>query len=135
MVEPLATWLKEGHEFTGLQRLLVGVEPLAEPTLVQIQRHIPGLVLLNGYGPTEATVCATLYPVSPASPRTGNAPIGRPLPNTQLYLLDAAMQPVPLGTPGELYIGGAGLAFGYLNQPELTDERFRPNSFESAEPI
>ncbi len=132
LVEPLAAWLKEGHEFTGLQRLLVGVEPLAEPTLVQIQRLIPGLVLLNGYGPTEATVCATLYPVSLASPRTGNAPIGQPMLNTQIYLLDAAMQPVPLGTPGELCIGGAGLAFGYLNQPELTDERFVPNPFDTA---
>ncbi|MCA9954452.1 MAG: amino acid adenylation domain-containing protein, partial [Anaerolineales bacterium] len=129
MVEPLAVWLKDGHEVETLQRLLVGVEPLAEPMLVQIQRHIPGLVLINGYGPTEATVCATLYPVSPVSHRQGNAPIGRPTLNTQVYLLDEAMQPVPIGTPGELYIGGDGLAFGYLNQPELTAERFVPNPF------
>jgi amino acid adenylation domain-containing protein len=130
MVEPFAAWLRAGNAYPQLHRLLVGVEPLAEATLVEIAQHIPGLTLLNGYGPTEATVCATVYRVSPDSSRQGTAPIGRPLHNTQIYLLDEQMQPVPLGVPGEVYIGGLGLAHGYLNRPELTDERFVPNPFD-----
>src|SRR5690606_7181423 len=65
MVEPFAAWLRAGNPYPQLHRLLVGVEPLAEATLVAIARHIPGLTLLNGYGPTEATVCATVYRVPP----------------------------------------------------------------------
>ncbi|MBK8901319.1 MAG: non-ribosomal peptide synthase/polyketide synthase [Anaerolineaceae bacterium] len=130
MVEPFAAWLRDGHAYPHLRRLLVGVEPLAEATLVDIQQYIPGLVLINGYGPTEATVCATLYRVPPDSTHRGISPIGRPLHNTQIYLLDEHMQPVPLGVPGEVCIGGLGLAHGYLNRPELTAERFVPNPFD-----
>ncbi len=123
MVEPFAAWLKAGNA-SQLRRLLVGVEPLAEQTLVQIKQHLPQVTIINGYGPTEATVCATAYPISASSRRTGNAPIGRALLNTQLFILDEERMPVPIGVAGELYIGGMGLAHGYLNQPELTAERF-----------
>ena len=129
MVEPFAAWLREGHAYPALQRLLVGVEPLAEQTLVAIRRHIPKLTLINAYGPTEATICSTHYRVTSDSLRTGNAPIGRPLLNYQIYILDEVMQPVPIGVAGELYIGGIGLAHGYLNRPELTAERFVPHPF------
>jgi acyl carrier protein len=81
--------------------------------------------LLNNYGPTEATVNATAHPVVPAPV----IPIGRPLANTQIYLLDRRGEPVPAGVEGEIYIGGDGVARGYLNRPELTAERFVRNPF------
>lgn len=84
--------------------------------------------LFNAYGPTEATIITTLCKFT--SPTITNVPIGRPLSNTQVYILDAFLQPVPVGVAGELHIGGAGLARGYLNRPELTQEKFIPNPFE-----
>ncbi|MBM0106540.1 non-ribosomal peptide synthase/polyketide synthase [Steroidobacter sp. S1-65] len=84
--------------------------------------------LLNGYGPTEATVCATLAEVGPGMPIT----IGKPLPNVRCYVLNHAMKAVPPGCIGELYIGGAGVSRGYLNRPSLTAERFVPDTFDVA---
>jgi amino acid adenylation domain-containing protein len=87
-------------------------------------RWATGRQFLNAYGPTETTIWATTYE------RTDDRlPIGRPIANTTLYLLDNQLQPVPIGVPGELYISGVGLARGYHNQPELTTERFVPNPF------
>lgn len=86
----------------------------------------------NVYGPTEATILATYHevPLNALPEMQGTKiPIGRPLPATQIYLLDAQMQPVPIGVQGELYIGGAGLARGYLHQPDITAERFVPHPF------
>ncbi len=83
--------------------------------------------LINTYGPTEATVVTTIC--SLASQSTSKLPIGKPLPNVQVYVLDADLQPVPVGVTGELYVGGAGVARGYLNRPELTREKFIPNPF------
>ncbi|MEG5092537.1 amino acid adenylation domain-containing protein [Microcoleus sp. B13-B4] len=88
--------------------------------------------LVNNYGPTEATVGATIYDLSVADTTLKELPIGRPLGNVQTYILDRNGQPVPVGVPGELHIGGAGLARGYLNQPNLTDERFIRNSFSDS---
>ena len=84
----------------------------------------------NAYGPTESTVCATVYECTDTSQPP---PIGYPIANSQIYLLDAEGQPVPIGVPGELHIGGVGLARGYLNRPELTAQKFIPNAF-SQEP-
>lgn len=85
---------------------------------------------LNAYGPTETTITATIYePVQAARQGAFAVPIGRPIANTCVYLLDAQFNPVPIGAPGELYIGGSGLAAGYLKLPELTAEKFLQNPF------
>ncbi|WP_186137030.1 amino acid adenylation domain-containing protein [Burkholderia gladioli] len=84
--------------------------------------------LLNGYGPTEGTVCATAWRCPPGFDDK-TVPIGRPIGNVRLYLLDAHGQPVPIGTPGEIHIGGAGVARGYLNQPALSAARFLRDPF------
>jgi len=84
--------------------------------------------LYNLYGPTEASIAATYWPCQRGTDLR-RVPIGRPIANTQIYLLDHFLQPVPVGVPGELHIGGVGLARGYLNVPELTAEKFIPDSF------
>ncbi len=83
-----------------------------------------GRRFLNGYGPTETTVAAAYYQVTERVPHTASVPIGGPNANVQVYVLDARQRPVPVGVPGELYIGGLGVARGYLNRPELTAEKF-----------
>jgi amino acid adenylation domain-containing protein len=80
----------------------------------------------NLYGPTETTIWSTLTKIAPG---TGPVSIGRPIANTQIYLLDSHLQPVPVGIPGELHIGGEGVARGYLNRPKLTEEKFIPDPF------
>jgi amino acid adenylation domain-containing protein len=87
----------------------------------------PGRDCFNAYGPTETTVCASMYLCH--EDERDSPPIGRPIPNTRLYVLDENMQPVPMGVPGELHVGGVSLAKGYLNRPELTAERFVRDPF------
>lgn len=86
---------------------------------------------INAYGSTETTITTTIYEPGGVQERQEvlSVPIGRPIANTQVYLLDSHLHPVPIGVPGELYIGGLGLAHGYLNRPDLTAERFVPNPF------
>ncbi len=91
---------------------------------------VEGRRFFNAYGPTETTVCASMFRCDPRIGWPfGGPPIGGPIANFQLYIVDEHMQPQPIGVPGELLIGGAGLASGYLNRPELTAERFVPNPF------
>jgi amino acid adenylation domain-containing protein len=118
---------------TRLRRLLVGVEPIAEPLLAEIRRSVPGLRIVNGYGPTETTICATLHDVPHTARGERVTPIGAPAANTRVFVLDARMRPVPIGVAGELYVGGAGVARGYLDRPALTAERFVPDPL-SGEP-
>jgi amino acid adenylation domain-containing protein/non-ribosomal peptide synthase protein (TIGR01720 family) len=108
--------------------LIIGGEHLLSQTTEFWQTYAPGTKLVNEYGPTETVVGCCTYTVSPDTP-AGSIPIGRPIANTQLYVLNSHLQPVPPGVAGELYIGGIGLARGYLNRPDLTAERFIPNPF------
>ncbi|MEG4822414.1 amino acid adenylation domain-containing protein, partial [Microcoleus sp. M2-A5] len=112
------------------KRLILGGEPLMWNLIETIQKYNPDCSIFNHYGPTETTVGVLTYQVKMQGDRISQTvPLGRPLPNTQIYLLDSHLQPVPVGVAGELYIAGAGLARGYLNQPELTAEKFICNSF------
>ncbi|MGH3875351.1 MAG: amino acid adenylation domain-containing protein, partial [Pseudonocardiaceae bacterium] len=106
-----------------LRCLIVGGE--ACPTEL-VTRWAPGRTMVNAYGPTESTVVATWS--DPLTPGTG-VPIGRPIPDTRVYVLDPSLQPVPIGVTGELYLTGPALARGYLTRPGLTATRFLPNPF------
>ena len=129
MVADLESWIGNNPGQSPLRRLLVGVEPLSEVLLNAIDTQVPDLTIINGYGPTEATVCATLYTVGPENSLHENVPIGKSVCHMQVYLLDPQGQPVGDGEIGEVWIGGAGVAHGYLNRPDLTSQRFQPNPF------
>ena len=115
----------------GLECLktLVAVGEACPPQLAQ--RWCSRTHFINAYGPTEGTVCATMYHVPPDwMPASGQGvPSGGPVANARIYILDEQKQPVPLGVTGELYIGGDGVARGYLNREELTAERFVRDPF------
>jgi amino acid adenylation domain-containing protein len=118
------------EQAAGMSRtFVIGGENLLAESLQLWRGSAPATRLFNEYGPTETVVGCCVYEVRPADPRSGSVPIGRPIANTQLYVLDPGLQPVPPGVMGELYIGGAGVARGYLNRPELTAERFLPDPF------
>jgi amino acid adenylation domain-containing protein len=119
--------------FSSLRYLLFGGE-VVEPRWVQeVLKNGSPKQLLHVYGPTESTTFSSYYWVQDVAEEATSIPIGRAIANTQIYLLDEQLQPVPIGVPGELYIGGDGLARGYLNRPELTAERFILNPFSKAE--
>jgi acyl-CoA synthetase (AMP-forming)/AMP-acid ligase II/acyl carrier protein len=110
-------------EFSSLKTVIVGGEAFPSDSL---RPWLENRNLFNAYGPTETTVCATIAELDEGTPS-----IGRPIANTQVYVLDTRLEPVPVGVAGELYIGGAGLARGYLNRPALTAERFIADRFSS----
>jgi thioesterase domain-containing protein/uncharacterized protein YbdZ (MbtH family)/acyl carrier protein len=112
---------------------IIGGENLTARHVAFWEQFAPATVLVNEYGPTETVVGCCVYQVPPGKHTHGSIPIGRPIANTRLYVLDAAMIPVAPGIPGELYIGGPGLARGYLNRPDLTAKQFVPDPF-SGEP-
>ena len=109
--------------------LVVGGEQLTGEAVEPWLRHAPGTRVFNEYGPTEAAVGCCVHEVSEAPAGAEPLPIGRPIANTQVYVLDDDMTPVEVGVPGEIYVGGASLARGYLDRPELTADRFRPDPF------
>src|SRR5262249_34396338 len=119
-------------EAAGLTRaFIIGGQSLTAETVNFWREHAPDTILMNEYGPTESVVGCCVYRVTADTAKAGPVPIGRPIANTHLYILDRHLHPVPIGVSGELYIGGDGLARGYLNRPELTRKRFVPDPFSS----
>jgi len=120
----------ELEQLAGVQQLIAGGDVLSVAHVESVTRMLPGCRVINGYGPTENTTftcCGTVK----AGSLERSVPIGKPVSNTQVYILSGAMQPVPVGVAGELFIGGDGLARGYLNDARTTAERFVPNPFSS----
>ncbi|PJT48689.1 non-ribosomal peptide synthetase, partial [Streptomyces albidoflavus] len=113
--------------FTGLQEVWTGGEAASPAAMSTVQATNPDLTLVHVYGPTETTAFAICGPLSPADTAHSPVPLGLPMDNTQAYVLDAFLAPVPVGVPGELYLGGTGLARGYDGQPALTATRFVPD--------
>ncbi|HEY2360447.1 MAG TPA: amino acid adenylation domain-containing protein [Candidatus Angelobacter sp.] len=121
------------EEWGRLRYLLVGGDALNPATIRRVLRSNPPQHLVNGYGPTETTTFAATHEIREVSKGAQSIPIGRPIQNTRLYILDDQREPVPIGVTGELYIGGPGVALGYLNRPELTAERFLRDPFVNDE--
>ncbi|WP_149551252.1 non-ribosomal peptide synthetase [Streptomyces marokkonensis] len=115
--------------FAGVRELLVGGEALPASAARQVLTANPSLALHNGYGPTETTVMPTAYTMRSADEVPAQVPIGRPMDNRRVYVLDPWLRPVPRGATGELYVSGAGLARGYLRRPDLTAARFVADPF------
>jgi amino acid adenylation domain-containing protein len=114
-----------------VEQLLVGGEALSAEHVRRSLKICPRTRLSNIYGPTEVTTFSCCYPIPhDFDPSQNSVPIGRPIGNTTVYVLDRNRQPLPVGVAGELYIGGAGVALGYLNRPDLTSERFVLDPFE-----
>lgn len=110
--------------FAGLREVGTGGDVVPAQSVENLRRAQPGLRVRNTYGPTETTLCATWKPIEPGETLGRELPIGRPMTNRRIYLLDPFLRPVPPGVTGELYLAGTGLAHGYLGKPELTAERF-----------
>jgi aspartate racemase len=110
--------------FAGVRQLLAGGDVLSVPHMRKFLDRYPQATLTNGYGPTENTTFTCTYSTSDASSIGASCPIGKPIANTRVYVLDRHRQPVPSGLPGELYAAGDGVARGYLNDPELTAHKF-----------
>jgi amino acid adenylation domain-containing protein/non-ribosomal peptide synthase protein (TIGR01720 family) len=120
------------QEAAGRTRaFIIGGENLLAENITFWQNAVPDTMLINEYGPTETVVGCCVYQVPTGQHHSGSIPIGKPIANTQLYVLDQHGQPAPIGVAGELHIGGAGLARGYLNRPDLSAEKFIPNAFST----
>ena len=124
---------RRAEDLANLRQLLAGGEVLFPQHIDIALKHLRGGRLINGYGPTENTTftCCFAFPTA-GWPADRPSPIGRPIANTRVYILDAQRQPAPIGVAGELHAGGDGLARGYLNRPELTIEKFISDPFSDA---
>ena len=125
LLPPSALAVLPSEELPALQTIIVAGEACSPNLVAQWSKDRS---FFNAYGPTEATVYAT---VAACSGQNIIVPIGKPIANTQVYILDSHLQPVAIGVPGELYISGVGLARGYLNRPDLTQNKFIPNTFSN----
>jgi amino acid adenylation domain-containing protein len=118
-----------GKRVSPAKALMIGGEALVPADIAFWQERFPEVRLINHFGPTEITVGCSTFEIKQDVAGSQNIPIGKPIWNTQIYILDRQGEPVPVGVVGELYVGGAGVARGYLNRPELTAERFVRDRF------
>ncbi len=135
-----ATWISSAYfnsivdttpeVLSGLEQVMIGGEAVSVAHVRRAQALHPELRIVNGYGPSECTVFASCYPVPPGFD-AATIPIGKPIGDRRVYLLDRYSGPVPVGVAGELCVGGPAVARGYLNRPELTAERFVPDPFSA----
>jgi len=121
------------HVLAGLKQLVVGGEALSPTHIHKALELLPEAKIVNGYGPSECTVVTTCYRITPQPQRLSSIPIGRPIGDRQVFLLDENLTLVPAGVAGEIFVGGPAVARGYVGRPELTAEKFIPDPF-SAEP-
>ncbi|WP_250855347.1 non-ribosomal peptide synthetase, partial [Anabaena sp. PCC 7938] len=119
------------EDLKPLRQLLAGGDVLSLATVQRVVEALDNCQVINGYGPTENTTFTCYYSMMRGMQFGSSVPIGRPIANTQVYILDQFLQPVPISVTGEIYVGGAGLARGYLNRPELTAERFISHPFNN----
>ncbi|MDJ0741876.1 MAG: amino acid adenylation domain-containing protein [Xenococcaceae cyanobacterium MO_167.B27] len=112
-----------------IKQLLAGGDVLSVPHVQKVLENLDNCQLINGYGPTENTTFTCCYPIHQLDENCTSIPIGKPIANTQVYILDSYLQPVPIGIPGELYIAGDGLAQSYFNRPRFNQERFINNPY------
>jgi amino acid adenylation domain-containing protein len=133
-LELLSHMLRPEEAARKVDLFVIGGENLTADSLRFWRQVSPATRLINEYGPTETVVGCCVYEVQADDPFTGFVPIGKAIDNTQLYILDTALKPVDVGVTGELYIGGAGVARGYLDRPELTDAHFVADPF-SGDPL
>ncbi|GAA3507034.1 non-ribosomal peptide synthetase [Streptomyces showdoensis] len=110
--------------FAGVREILTGGDVVPPAAVARLLDRHPGLTVRALYGPTETTTCSSRFSMSAGQDVPGRVPIGAPMDNTRLYVLDERLQPVPAGVPGELYIAGSGVSRGYAGRPDLTAERF-----------
>ena len=129
LLQPLYNVLKNCPALY-LNKLDVGAEPVKEKDLRNYAALNKDMQIVNSYGPTEATIVSARYPYKPGLSEGTNVPIGKPIHNARIYIVNEYMKIQPIGVPGELCIAGAGLARGYLNNPELTKQKFIDNPFE-----
>lgn len=118
------------HLFEGLKTVIAGGDKLSSAHIKLLRAHYPGMQIVNGYGPTENTTFSLTYSINGVAE---NIPIGKPISNSTAYILDTQGKMQPVGIIGEIYLGGSGLARGYINQQLLTEERFVPNPFKAGE--
>jgi amino acid adenylation domain-containing protein len=130
-LELLVQQLTPAEMATATGAFVIGGENLRYEILRPWRRHAPATRLFNEYGPTETVVGCCVHEVQAEDGDNGSVPIGRPIADTRLHVLDADLKPVPPGISGELYIGGAGVARGYLNRPQISAERFLPDPFSA----
>ena len=116
----------------GVRQLLAGGDVLSAPHVRRVIEAVSGCTLINGYGPTEGTTFSACFAVPDEAAIADTVPIGRPITNTQVYVLDGGLEPVPVGVAGELYVAGLGLGRGYVGRCGLTAERFVANPFGAA---
>jgi amino acid adenylation domain-containing protein len=114
----------------GVRQVLAGGDVLSVAHVRKALQKLGEASLINGYGPTENTTFTCCHPITHSGAAGRSIPIGRPIANSQVFILDSNLQAAPIGVAGELFAGGDGLALGYLNQPELTAEKFVPNPFQ-----